>query len=159
LSHNAIHRESPLPKEVGGVFSKGFLGDGLRGLGSNGVQARDYPDVTVTADAVATVSGLKAKRGRDIWLFGGAELFRSLLGARVVKSSHPKRFDQWRRVYPHPAGTRDAPIRQNCRSETIPNPSANSWDGVGSGTPMPSRKIKSVSPSQKLPLNHNRPLG
>jgi dihydrofolate reductase len=32
-------------------------------------------------DVVAT---LKAKPGRDIWLFGGGSLFRSLLGARLV---------------------------------------------------------------------------
>lgn len=41
--------------------------------------------VTITADDPAqTISALKKKPGRDIWLFGGGELFRSLLDAGVV---------------------------------------------------------------------------
>jgi dihydrofolate reductase len=38
----------------------------------------------VNDDAPAVVAALKAKPGRDIWLFGGGSLFRSLLGARLV---------------------------------------------------------------------------
>src|SRR5437660_8318010 len=37
--------------------------------------AADFPDFTVTRDAEKTVASLKAKRGKDIWLFGGASLF------------------------------------------------------------------------------------
>ena len=37
-------------------------------------------------DAAAIVPGLKAKAGRDIWLFGGGGLFRSLLDAGLVDS-------------------------------------------------------------------------
>jgi dihydrofolate reductase len=35
-------------------------------------------------DPRKVVAELKAKRGRDIWLFGGGELFRSLLDAKLV---------------------------------------------------------------------------
>jgi dihydrofolate reductase len=44
----------------------------------------DHPGVTVARDACALVADLKAERGKDIWLFGGGELFRSLLGAGLV---------------------------------------------------------------------------
>lgn len=43
----------------------------------------DYPGVTITED-LETVRALKAKPGKDIWLFGGGELFRSLLDANLV---------------------------------------------------------------------------
>jgi dihydrofolate reductase len=38
----------------------------------------------VTDDAAVTVSRLKATAGKDIWLFGGGALFRSLLDAKLV---------------------------------------------------------------------------
>jgi dihydrofolate reductase len=38
----------------------------------------------VNGDLREVVSALKAKPGRDIWLFGGGGLFRSLLDARLV---------------------------------------------------------------------------
>jgi dihydrofolate reductase len=44
----------------------------------------DHKDITITRDAVETVSELKATAGKDIWLFGGGLLFRSLLDARLV---------------------------------------------------------------------------
>jgi dihydrofolate reductase len=45
----------------------------------------DHPGVTVvTADAGARVAALRAAPGREIWLFGGGSLFRSLLKARQV---------------------------------------------------------------------------
>lgn len=45
-----------------------------------------HPDVTVVRkeDAVPTVEALKAEEGKDIWLFGGGLLFRSLLEAGLV---------------------------------------------------------------------------
>jgi len=44
-----------------------------------------FPGVRiVNHDPAETVAALKAKPGRDIWLFGGGELFRSLLDAGVV---------------------------------------------------------------------------
>jgi len=40
----------------------------------------------VSDDPRDVVPALKAKSGKDIWLFGGGELFRSLLDARLVDS-------------------------------------------------------------------------
>ena len=41
--------------------------------------------MTIVADyAAKTVAALKAEDGKDIWLFGGGELFRHLLEARLV---------------------------------------------------------------------------
>jgi dihydrofolate reductase/ribulose-5-phosphate 4-epimerase/fuculose-1-phosphate aldolase len=37
-------------------------------------------------DPVAVVAGLKKQQGKDIWLFGGGELFRTLLDAGLVDS-------------------------------------------------------------------------
>ncbi|MBM3836725.1 MAG: hypothetical protein FJ398_01975 [Verrucomicrobia bacterium] len=51
---------------------------------SKTLRASDHPNVTVTNDAVATIAGLKATAGKDIWLSGGGELFRSLLDAKLV---------------------------------------------------------------------------
>jgi dihydrofolate reductase len=43
------------------------------------------PSLRITnEDPVAVVKQLKAKRGKDIWLFGGGELFRVLLAAGLV---------------------------------------------------------------------------
>ncbi len=44
----------------------------------------DCPGVTVSADPAGTVAALKGEPGGDIWLFGGGELFRSLLEAGLV---------------------------------------------------------------------------
>jgi dihydrofolate reductase len=46
----------------------------------------DHPEVTIVADKLEeTVAALRAmKSGKDIWLFGGGLLFRSLLEAGVV---------------------------------------------------------------------------
>ena len=52
---------------------------------SRTLRQADYPDVTVVADKAAeTVKKLRAQQGKDIWLFGGGSLFRSLLEARLV---------------------------------------------------------------------------
>jgi dihydrofolate reductase len=52
---------------------------------SRTLQQSDYPDVTVVAEtAEETVAALRAEAGKDIWLFGGGVLFRSLLGAGLV---------------------------------------------------------------------------
>jgi dihydrofolate reductase len=52
---------------------------------SRTLRPSDYPDVTIVADHIAeTVAGLKEEPGKDIWLFGGGELFRSLLNAALV---------------------------------------------------------------------------
>ena len=51
---------------------------------SKTLRASDHPNITITDDAAVTVSGLKATAGKDIWLFGGGRLFRSLLDAKLV---------------------------------------------------------------------------
>ena len=51
---------------------------------SRTLRAADYPQVTVSDDAETFVAELRKKPGKDICLFGGGELFRSLLGARLV---------------------------------------------------------------------------
>jgi dihydrofolate reductase len=44
----------------------------------------DHPKVTIASDPAALVAALKGKPGKDIWLFGGGELFRNLLAAGLV---------------------------------------------------------------------------
>jgi dihydrofolate reductase len=43
-----------------------------------------YPEVTISADAERVVADLRTRPGKDIALFGGGELFRSLLAAGLV---------------------------------------------------------------------------
>ncbi len=48
---------------------------------------RDYPNVKIVAGKEKeTVAALRAKPGKDIWLFGGGLLFRSFLDAGLVDS-------------------------------------------------------------------------
>jgi len=50
----------------------------------------DYPDVSiVNGDPAEHVRLLKEKPGKDIWLFGGGELFRTLLEAGLVDTVEP----------------------------------------------------------------------
>jgi dihydrofolate reductase len=52
---------------------------------SRTIPAAEYPGVRiVNGEPHETVAALKAKPGRDIWLFGGGSLFRSLLDAGLV---------------------------------------------------------------------------
>jgi dihydrofolate reductase len=51
---------------------------------SRTLKPADYRGVTIAANLNETVRALKAKPGKDIWLFGGGELFRSLLDANLV---------------------------------------------------------------------------
>jgi dihydrofolate reductase len=51
---------------------------------SSTLRQADCPDVSVSDDPAKTVRMLKAKAGKDIWLFGGGELFRSLLPLGLV---------------------------------------------------------------------------
>jgi dihydrofolate reductase len=52
---------------------------------SRTLRQEDYPDVTLVGEKVEeAVSTIRANAGKDIWLFGGGSLFRSLLGARLV---------------------------------------------------------------------------
>ena len=52
---------------------------------SRTLRPEQHPGVTVVgAEAVARVATLRAAAGRQIWLFGGGSLFRSLLEAKQV---------------------------------------------------------------------------
>ena len=52
---------------------------------SRTLRQRDYPKVTIVAEkADETLTALRAASGKDIWLFGGGLLFRSLLDAGLV---------------------------------------------------------------------------
>ncbi|HEX9580287.1 MAG TPA: dihydrofolate reductase family protein [Gemmatimonadales bacterium] len=64
-------------------------GDGMPGqkayVFSRTLRQEDCPDVTVSHDPGKTVRALrKQKKGKGIWLFGGGELFRSLLALGLV---------------------------------------------------------------------------
>ena len=51
---------------------------------SRTLKQSDYPDVRIESDAERVVKELKTKSGKDIAIFGGGELFRSLLAAGLV---------------------------------------------------------------------------
>ena len=53
---------------------------------SRTLRQQDCPDATVSADPAQTVADLRKKTGKDIWLFGGGELFRSLLAQGLVNA-------------------------------------------------------------------------
>jgi dihydrofolate reductase len=52
---------------------------------SRTLRQQDYPGVTVVAEkSEEIVAALRAEPGKDIWLFGGGSLFRSLLESGLV---------------------------------------------------------------------------
>jgi len=52
---------------------------------SRTLRQQDCPEATVSDDLRKTVTALKKeKKGKDIWLFGGGELFRSMLDLGLV---------------------------------------------------------------------------
>lgn len=52
---------------------------------SRTLRPEDHPDLTIIADDVENaVSRMREGPGKDIWLFGGGSLFRSLLDVRLV---------------------------------------------------------------------------
>jgi len=51
---------------------------------SRTLRQEDCPGVVVTDNPSETVAALKAAKGKDIWLFGGGSLFRSLLALGLV---------------------------------------------------------------------------
>jgi dihydrofolate reductase len=67
---------------------------GARGGGQRGVRTivfsrtlrqEDYPNLTIVSENPERVlADLRSRPGKDIWLFGGGSLFRSLLEARLV---------------------------------------------------------------------------
>ncbi len=53
---------------------------------SRTLRQSDCPGVTVSDRPFETLTALKKKPGKDIWLFGGGTLFRSLLDLGIVDS-------------------------------------------------------------------------
>ena len=54
-------------------------------VASTTLDARDYPNVTVISQSLKEkVEALKREAGKDIWLFGGGELFHTLLEMNLV---------------------------------------------------------------------------
>jgi dihydrofolate reductase len=54
-------------------------------VASRTLEQADHPGVTVVGDSLAqTVAALKRAPGKDIWLFGGGDLFRNLLALGLV---------------------------------------------------------------------------
>ena len=61
------------------------MGQGIKSIViSRTMRQADFPDLTIVNDAAPFVADLKTRPGKDIWLFGGGELFRSLLNAGLV---------------------------------------------------------------------------
>jgi dihydrofolate reductase len=51
---------------------------------SRTLRQEDYPGVTIADDPKAVVGELRAKPGKDVWLFGGGSLFRSFAELGLV---------------------------------------------------------------------------
>jgi len=102
----------------------------------------DKGGVTVTANVKETLTALKTKPGKDIWLFGGGELFRSLLDARLVDTIEiavmPILLSQGIPVLP--AGDR-SPLLKLCSSSVLPNEIVRLTYAVRQGKNL-SRKLK-----------------
>jgi dihydrofolate reductase len=61
------------------------MGQGVRlVVFSRTMQQAAHPDVVIVKGAEPFIKQLKAEPGKDIWLFGGGELFHSLLEADLV---------------------------------------------------------------------------
>ena len=53
---------------------------------SRTLRQEDCPGVTVSRNPKETLADIKKQPGKDIWLFGGGELLRSLIELRLVDS-------------------------------------------------------------------------
>jgi dihydrofolate reductase len=70
---------------MGRTMSNNIRFAGIRTiLFSRTLKQSDYPHITVSPDAEHVVAELRRLPGKDIALFGGGELFRSLLAAGLV---------------------------------------------------------------------------
>lgn len=57
---------------------------------SRTLRQEDHPGVTIVADRIPeTLDALRAEPGKDIWLYGGGELFRTLLELGQVDTVEP----------------------------------------------------------------------
>jgi dihydrofolate reductase len=88
-------------KEIFSQFDTLLIGrrtfEAMKGAGGSGsmpgmqvyvcsrtLREEDYPAVTIVAQPEAIVNELRSKPGKDVWLFGGGSLFRSLAELRLV---------------------------------------------------------------------------
>jgi len=53
-------------------------------VASRSLRQEDCPDATVTCDPAGSIAELRSRKGKDIWLFGGGELFRGMLALGLV---------------------------------------------------------------------------
>lgn len=51
---------------------------------SRTLRQEDHPGVTISTSPTETIRELRAAAGKDLWLFGGGELFRSFLDTSLV---------------------------------------------------------------------------
>ena len=57
---------------------------------SRTLRPEDHPDVTIVSDRIKEkIDELRAMPGKDIWVFGGGQLFRSLLELGCVDTIEP----------------------------------------------------------------------
>lgn len=57
---------------------------------SRSLRPEDHPDVTIVSDGARDViEELRSRAGKDIWLFGGGDLFASLLALDCVDTIEP----------------------------------------------------------------------
>ncbi len=69
---------------MGGAAQRSTPGN-VKYVFSRTLRAEDYPGVSIVSDdSGALVKKLRAESGKDIWLWGGGVLFRSLLSLGVV---------------------------------------------------------------------------
>jgi dihydrofolate reductase len=68
------------------MAGSGGAGSGVKVIvASRTLDPRKHPKVTIVSERLAeTVEALRKEDGKDIWLFGGGELFRSLLELGLV---------------------------------------------------------------------------
>ncbi len=89
--------------------TRGHGGGGMPGMNSfvfsNTLRQDDCPGVTVSSDPQKTLTEIRSTPGKDIWLFGGGELFHSMLELRLVDSIElaviPVMLGEGRPLLPH----------------------------------------------------------
>jgi dihydrofolate reductase len=57
---------------------------------SRTLRPEDHPGITIVADGIReTIDELRARPGKDIWLYGGGKLFRSMMELGCVDTIEP----------------------------------------------------------------------
>lgn len=92
--------------------SKQQGGAGMPGMSayvfSRTLRQEDCPGVTVSDDPKRTLAEIRTSPGKNIWLFGGGELFQSMLSQGLVDIVEiaivPVLLGGGLPLYPHPAG-------------------------------------------------------